>query len=225
MAHILAIPFPLQGHINPMVQLCNRLASKGIRITLVTTVSISTNLQKQAGSHPITIETVPDITLDDHELQGLDIYEIFIRSFRAAITSGLPDIIRKHSDSGFPLKAVVYDSVIPWMLDVGNEHGLRGAVLFTQPCTVCSVFYHVHNGTLEIPIDDSSEVSLPGMPVRGSEDLPSMVYDVNSYPSLLRLLVEQFSTFEKAEWRLFNTFDKLEDEVCSYVQIVSTHIR
>ncbi|KAI3470318.1 hypothetical protein Pfo_026981 [Paulownia fortunei] len=216
-SHILAIPFPLQGHINPMVQLGNRLASKGIRVTLVTTVSISTSLQTQAGSSSnlINIETVPDSTIDD--VEGLDVYEIFIRSFRAAITSGLPDIIKKYSKSGFPLKAIVYDSVIPWSLDLANEQGLKGAVLFTQPCTVSSVFYHMHKGTLEIPPDEGSEVSLPGMPVMGLKDLPSLVYNRSSYPSLLRLLVEQFSTFEKADWRLFNTFDKLEDETLKWM--------
>lgn len=219
--HILAIPFPLQGHINPMIQLCNRLVSKGIRVSLVTTVSISTILQGQTGANLISIETVPDSTIDE-KVKNLDVYEIFIRSFRAAITSGLSDIIEKHSNSGKPLRAIVYDSVNPWILDIAHEKGLKGAVLFTQPCTVCSVFYHLHKGTLEIPPDDDgSEVSLPGMPVMGVKDLPSLVYDMNSYPSLLRLVVEQFSTFEKADWRLFNTFDKLEDEVRFIVPSIS----
>ncbi|KAK6146379.1 hypothetical protein DH2020_020248 [Rehmannia glutinosa] len=214
--HVLAIPFPLQGHINPMLQLCNRLSSKGVRVTFVTTVSVSKTLQTKTGSiNLINIETVPDFTIQ--EVDGLDIYEIYIRSFRASITNGISDIIKKQRDSGFPVKAIVYDSVIPWSLDIANENGLKGAVLFTQPCAVSSIFYHMHKGTLEISRDEGSEVLLPGMPVMGLKDLPTLVYDMNSYPSLLRLLVEQFSTFEKADWRLFNTFDKLEDEILKWM--------
>ncbi|KAL0311498.1 UNVERIFIED_CONTAM: UDP glycosyltransferase 9 [Sesamum angustifolium] len=206
--HILAIPFPLQGHINPMVQLCNRLVPRRIHVTLVTTVSIGASLQIQACSNTmITIETVPDPPIDVRE--NLDEYEISHRRFRAAITSGLPGIIRKQRDAGLRFKAIVYDSFLPWMLDVAHERGMKGAVLFTQPCTVCSVYYHMHKGSLEIQRDD---VSLPGMPVLGLKDLPSLVYDMSSYPSLLMVFVKQFSTFEKADWRLFNTFDKLEEE-------------
>ena len=33
--HILVLPYPIQGHINPMLQFSKRLASKGPRVTLV----------------------------------------------------------------------------------------------------------------------------------------------------------------------------------------------
>ncbi|KAL3835109.1 hypothetical protein ACJIZ3_009845 [Penstemon smallii] len=215
-SHILAIPFPLQGHINPMIQLCKRLVSKTINVTLVTTASISKSIQIQATNNLINIETVPDLTINENE--HLDLYEIFIQSFKASITTGLLEIIQKQNrNSGFHYKAILYDSVIPWTLDIAREQGLKGAVLFTQPCTVCSLFYHLGKGTLEIPHDENTEVSLPGMPVLRLKDLPSLVYDTSSYPSLLRLLIDQFSTFEKADWRLFNTFDKLEDEILKWM--------
>lgn len=216
--HVLAIFFPLQGHVNPMIQLCNRLASKGIRVTFVTTDSHGKNLERQpqqeADSNLISIETVPDSTSDE---AGIDIYEAFFRNFRAAMTSGLSEIITKYSNSGEPLTAIVYDSCLPWILDFAHEKGLKGAVLFTQPAAVCSVFYHVHKGNLEISPDEASEVSLPALPVMGVKDLPSFLYDVRGFGAILRCLVEQFSTFEKADWRLFNTFDKLEDEVLSWM--------
>ncbi|KAL3846251.1 hypothetical protein ACJIZ3_003654 [Penstemon smallii] len=215
-SHILAIPFPLQGHINPMIQLCKRLVSKTINVTLVTTASISKSIQIQATNNLINIETVPDSTINENE--HLDIYEVFIQSFKASITTGLPEIIQKQNrNSVFHYKAILYDSLIPWTLDIAREQGLKGAVLFTQPCTVCSVFYHLGKGTLEIPHDENTEVSLPSMPVLRLKDLPSHVYDMSSYPSLLRLLIDQFSTFEKADWRLFNTFDKLEDEILKWM--------
>ncbi|KAL3642122.1 hypothetical protein CASFOL_012937 [Castilleja foliolosa] len=214
--NILAIPFPVQGHINPLAQLCHRLSAKGIRVTFVTTVNVSKTLQTKSNNNFINFETVPDITID--ETEGLDFYEIYYRSFRAAITSGIPDIIEKQSNTDSPFKAIVYDSLSPWVLDIASENGLKGAVLFTQSCTVCSVLYHIQKGSLEISHDEGSEVTLPGMPVMGLNDLPSYLLDKGTYPSMFTILVEQFATFGKADWHLFNTFDKLEDEVLNWMR-------
>ena len=35
--HILVVPFPGQGHINPMLQFAKRLASKNLKVSFVTT--------------------------------------------------------------------------------------------------------------------------------------------------------------------------------------------
>ncbi|CAM8947780.1 unnamed protein product [Rhodiola kirilowii] len=39
--HILTLPYPSQGHINPLLHLSKRLASKGAKTTLATTVFIA----------------------------------------------------------------------------------------------------------------------------------------------------------------------------------------
>ena len=46
--HILVLPYPIQGHINPMLQFSKRLASKGPRVTFVTTTVISESIQAWA---------------------------------------------------------------------------------------------------------------------------------------------------------------------------------
>lgn len=41
--HIMFISYPLQGHMNPMIQFSKRLVSKGIKVTIVTTTSLETS--------------------------------------------------------------------------------------------------------------------------------------------------------------------------------------
>ncbi|KAL1544837.1 hypothetical protein AAHA92_21640 [Salvia divinorum] len=213
--HVLAVSLPIQGHTNPIIQLCNRLVTKGIRVTFVTTDSMSKQLEKGSDRNPITIEAVPDDSTV-HEA-ALEYFEATFRRFRAAMTSGLSEIIFRYSNSGEPLAAIVYDSCLPWMLEFAHAKGLKGAVVFTQNAAASSVFYHVCKGTLGISPDEDGEVSLPGLPVMRVKDLPSLVYDVGAYGAILTALVEPFSTFHKADWRLFNTFDKLEDEVLKWM--------
>ncbi|KAK2990340.1 hypothetical protein RJ640_003612 [Escallonia rubra] len=79
-----------------------------------------------------------------------------------------------------------------------------------QSCGVCTIYYHEHQGSLHI---DPSEGSTVSMPLLGTKDLPSFIYDTSSCLSILRLAVNQFSNYGKVDWHLFNTFDKLEGEV------------
>lgn len=216
--HVLAVSLQSQGHINPIIQLCNRLVTKGIRVTFATIASSSKELEKEADNSLISIVLVPDLTTDEAEGLDNDVFEAYFRRFRAAMTRGLSDVIARYSNSGEPLTAIIYDSCLPWMLEFAHEKGLKGAVMFTQSAAACSVFYHVCKGSLEIaPDQDDSKISLPGLPVMSGKDLPSLVHDVGGYGAMLKVLVEPFSAFEKADWRLFNTFQKLEDEVCRFI--------
>ncbi|KAK2977644.1 hypothetical protein RJ640_012481 [Escallonia rubra] len=139
--------------------------------------------------------------------QKTDSHDAMFDHFRIAVSRGFPELIEKEKSLGCPVKLVVYDSVMPWVLDKAHQLGLYGAAFFTQSCAVCAIYCHEHQGSLQF---DPSEGSAVSMPFLGTKDLPSFIYD----PSILRLVVNQFSNSEKADWRLFNTFDKLEGEIC-----------
>ncbi|WRX10879.1 hypothetical protein QQP08_003366 [Theobroma cacao] len=40
--------------------------------------------------------------------------------------------------------AAIYDSFLPWALNVANKFGLVGAVFFTQSSAVGSIYYHIY---------------------------------------------------------------------------------
>ncbi|KAK2975461.1 hypothetical protein RJ640_003614 [Escallonia rubra] len=203
--HVLVIPFPVQGHINPMVHFSKRLASKGLEVTLVATTK---SMQPQDSS--IKIEHISDCFEEGGP--KTDSHDAMFDHFRMAVSRGLPELIEKQKSLGCPVKLVVYDSVMPWVLDTAHQLGLYGAAFFTQSCAVSTIYYHEHQGLLQIDPSEGSSVSMPSMPSLGTKDLPSFIYDVSSYPSIRRLVVNQFSNFEEADWRFFNTFDKLEGE-------------
>ncbi|KAK2977639.1 hypothetical protein RJ640_012476, partial [Escallonia rubra] len=209
--HVLVFPFQAQGHMNPMIQFSKRLASKGLKVTLVVTKK---SLQSQDSS--IKVEHIADFLEDGNQM--IDSVESFVERFRVAVSRGLPELIEKQNSLGCPVKVVVYDASMPWVLDIAHQLGLYGAVFSTQSCAVGAVYYHMHKGSLKnIGPVEGSTVSLPSMPLMETKDLSSFIYDMGSYPSMLRLVVNQFSNWEKADWRLFNTFDKLEGEVVNWM--------
>lgn len=103
---------------------------------------------------------------------------------------------------------------MPWALEIAQRFGLRGAPFFTQSCAVSAIYYHVYEGNFKLPLEGVA-VALPSMPLLETNDLPSFISDTGTYPGLLSLVINQFSNIQKADWLLFNTFDKLEEEVCS----------
>ncbi|KAM7489392.1 hypothetical protein LguiB_026876 [Lonicera macranthoides] len=207
--HIMMIIFPAQGHINPMLHFSKRLATKGLKITLVTTnpTPIAT-AATSTSPDPINVETIafgpsdkPE-TIEDH-----------INRYKETMLLNLPKIITNHSIKGDPIKVLVYDAVMPWALDLCQPLGIKGAAFFTQSCAVTSIYYHKFKGTLDVP-NDGSLVNMPGVkPILGICDLPSFIYDLGYQPSTLKVVVEQSLNYGKADWLFFNSFDMLEDEV------------
>ncbi|KAK9265574.1 hypothetical protein L1049_007406 [Liquidambar formosana] len=209
--HILVIPYPVQGHINPMLQFSKCLASKGMEVTLVTTTTISKTVQAQTC--PVKIEAISDGFDEGQKIESMDAY---VERFKVAASQNLAELIEKQNRSNHPPKVLVYDSGLPWALDIAQRLGLHGAAFFTQSCAVFAIYYHLHQGALKIPIEEDT-ISIPSMPLLAINDMPSYIYDTSSYPSRLGHVLKRFSNFHKAKWLLFNTFNKLEEEVVNWM--------
>jgi pathogen-inducible salicylic acid glucosyltransferase len=206
--HILVIPFPVQGHINPMLQFSKRLASKGARVTLVTLSSISNSMGALQASS-VNFETISDGVEEGKKLESM---EARAKNFPLVVSQSLAELIERQNGSKHPPKLLVYDSFMPWAVNVAKQFGLDGAAFFTQSCGVNAIYYHAHQGAIRMPLE-GSPAPLPSMPPLGINDMPSFLCDTASYPAFLHLVLNQFSNFEEAKWLLYNTFESLEDEV------------
>ncbi|KAH8502252.1 hypothetical protein H0E87_013805, partial [Populus deltoides] len=119
------------------------------------------------------------------------------------------------------MKFLIYDSVLPWALDVARNKGIEGGPFFTQSCAVTAVLYHVAQGAFQVPVEESDQaaVSLPSLENLEFNDLPSFVCDAGSYAAIRELLLGQFSNFLEARWLIWNNFNELEVEVVNWMRI------
>ncbi|KAI5656464.1 hypothetical protein M9H77_25257 [Catharanthus roseus] len=206
-AHCLILPFPIQGHINPMLQFSKRLQNQGIKITLVATKFLFKTIQEASGE--ISVEEISD-GFDEIGFKAEN-SELYLDTFERVGSETLSELILKLQDLGFPVDCIVYDAVVPWALDVAKKFGTFGAAFFTQSCVVNNIYYHVYKGLLKLPLV-ANEVKIPGLPSLSSSDFPSFVADYGSYPPIFQLVVNQFRNIEKADWLFFNTFYELEEK-------------
>ncbi|KAG4922565.1 hypothetical protein AAZX31_18G227500 [Glycine max] len=210
MVHCVILPYPSQGHINPMHQFSKLLQLQGVRITLVTTLSYSKNLQNIPAS--IALETISD-GFDNGGLAEAGSYKTYLERFWQVGAKTLAELLEKLGRSGNPVDCVIYDSFFPWVLDVAKGFGIVGAVFLTQNMFVNSIYYHVQQGKLRVPLT-KNEISLPLLPKLQLEDMPSFLSSTDGENLvLLDLVVAQFSNVDKADWILCNSFYELEKEV------------
>ncbi|XP_077227359.1 UDP-glycosyltransferase 74E2-like [Tasmannia lanceolata] len=207
-AHVLVLPFPLQGHINPMIQFAKRLASKGLKVTVPTTISATMSMH--IGSGLVDVEPISDGQDSVSQNDNL--------AFLADGSGTLTKLVEKYEASSDPFCCLVYDSILPWALDVARQHGLYGVSFFTQSCAIDAIYYHANQGHLTLPLAAAAAISLPGLPELGISDMPSFISEPKSYPSILEIVLKQFSNLEKADLVLVNTFDKLEDEAVRWME-------
>uniref|UniRef100_A0A7C9A606 Flavonol 7-O-beta-glucosyltransferase n=1 Tax=Opuntia streptacantha TaxID=393608 RepID=A0A7C9A606_OPUST len=208
--HVVVLPYPSQGHINPLLQFAKRLASKGVKATLVTTVYTLSSISPLKN---VAVEPISD-GFDEGGFSQAGSEDVFLASFKSNGSKSLARLIEAHQNTAFPVTCVVYDAFFPWALDVAKKYGLYGGAFFTNSATVSAIFCCVSHGLISLPLQPEDIGSaLPKMPKFKADDLPSFLNKTESYPAYLAMKIDQFSNLDQADWAFCNSFEDLEIEV------------
>ncbi|KAK7307196.1 hypothetical protein VNO77_40028 [Canavalia gladiata] len=208
--HVLVLPYPAQGHINPLVQFAKRLASKGVKATVVTTHYTVNSIT----APNISVEPISDGFDEAGFAQTNNNVDLFLTSFRINGSRTLSQLVEKYQQTTTPVTCIVYDSFFPWVLVVAKQRGIFGAAFFTNSAAVCNIFCRIHHGLIHLPVNmEDLPLVVPGIPPLNSRDLPTFVRFPQSYPAYLAMKLSQFSNLSKADWKFINTFEAIESEV------------
>ncbi|KAE9590342.1 putative UDP-glucuronosyl/UDP-glucosyltransferase, UDP-glycosyltransferase family [Lupinus albus] len=95
--HFLLLPYPAQGHINPILQFSKLLQHEGVKVTLVSTLFYSKSLNKVPSN--ISFETISD-GFDKGGVDEAENYETYFDSFRKVGSETLSNLIEKLDKQG-----------------------------------------------------------------------------------------------------------------------------
>ncbi|KAI3445748.1 hypothetical protein Pfo_002413 [Paulownia fortunei] len=232
--HAVCLPFPAQGHINPMMKFAILLHHRGYHITFVNTEYNHNRLVKSRG--PAAVEGSPDFQFktipdglppaEDGADATQDIPSLCL-STRKNCLGPLTQLINKlnHQTPNVPpVSCVVADSVMTFALRAAEEIGVPGVLL--RNASACSFMCYKHikhlveeglvplkdescltNGYLDTPID-----WVPGMIPLRLKDFPSFIRTVDHNP-MLNYVITEIDRSSKASAIFINTFDELEHNV------------
>ncbi|WCJ17809.1 UDP-Glycosyltransferase superfamily protein [Euphorbia peplus] len=226
LVHVLLISFPGQGHVNPLLRLGKRLASKGLLVTFSTPEITGRQMRKSGsisdeptpvGDGYIRFEFFEDGWGDDETMrQDLDLYlpqlELVGKKF-------FPEMIQRNAEKGQPISCLINNPFIPWVSDVADSVGIPSAMLWVQSCACFSAYYHYYHGLVPFPSEEHPEidVELPSMPLLKYDEVPSFLYPTTPYPFLRRAILGQYKNLDKPFCILMESFQELEPEIIEYV--------
>ncbi|KDP45907.1 hypothetical protein JCGZ_15467 [Jatropha curcas] len=227
LVHVLLLSFPGQGHVNPLLRLGKRLASKGMLVTFSAPEIIGKQMRK--ANNIVDYERVPigegfirfeffedGLAEDDPKRKDLDQYLSQLETIGVKV---IPEIITKNAEQGQSISCLINNPFIPWVSDVAESLGLPSAMLWVQSCACFSAYYHYHHNLVPFPDKQNPEidVQLPCMPLLKYDEIPSFLHPSSPYPFLARAILGQFKNLDKPFCILMETFQELEGELIQYM--------
>ncbi|KAG8632919.1 7-deoxyloganetin glucosyltransferase [Manihot esculenta] len=232
--HAVCIPFPAQGHINPMLKLAKLLHHKGFHITFVNTEYNHKRLLKARGPDSLNglptfhFLTIPDglPPTDGDVTQDIPSLCQYTRKTCLASFRNLLSKLNHTSSSNVPpVSCIVSDGVMSFTLDAAQELGIPEILFWTTSACGFMGYLHYHqlikkgltpftdesyltNGYLDTVID-----WIPGMKDIRLRDLPSFIRTTDPEDVMLDFFQSETERCQKASAIILNTFDALEHDV------------
>ncbi|KAK7273333.1 hypothetical protein RIF29_14382 [Crotalaria pallida] len=213
--HFLVMPYPILGHMNPLLQFSQILAKHGCKITFLITefnqkrVNTASDLLR---SH-ITFVTLPDgLDPEDDRSDQPKVILSLRNSMPQKLHKLIEDINALNGDN--KITCLVVSKNIGWALEVGHELGIKGALLWPASATSLASFESiprlVHEGIIDsetgLPTRKQDIQLFPNSPMLDSSNLPWCSLGKKFFQHM----VEDTQTLKFAEWWLCNTTCDLE---------------
>ncbi|KAL8547152.1 hypothetical protein ACS0TY_006753 [Phlomoides rotata] len=212
--HVVAMPYPGRGHINPMLNLCSAVAerSTAVLITVVVTEEWLGLIGSMKKPPNMTFAAIPNV-LPSEKVRGYDVL-----AFAAAALTKLEEPFVRLLDGGGirPPDFIIGDALMPWLSEVAGRRNIPVAHLWTMSASVYSVFYHidllVQNAHFPVDLSVNGEVVvdyIPGLSPIRLADLPPIMRDKESLPMLLKVMPNE----SKSNFLVFTSIYELESHV------------
>ncbi|CAL4996953.1 unnamed protein product [Urochloa decumbens] len=232
--HVVVVPYPGSGNINPALQLSKLLRRHGVFVTFVITehnlrrVQAATAVSGVGGHEGFRIETIPDGMLDaDRDAQDYD-----VGLSRATVHHGaapLRELVARLRSGGGgvpPVTCVMPTSLMSFALDVARELGVPSMVLlgFGAAALMAQMRLRELKDRGYLPLKDESCLTngylektiidwIPGMPPISLGDVSSFVRTTDPDDFGLWFNITEANNCKNAGAVVINTFDALEPDV------------
>ncbi|XP_031271780.1 UDP-glycosyltransferase 87A1-like [Pistacia vera] len=220
--HLVALPYPGRGHINPMMNLCKLLVSRrpDILITFIVTEEWLGFIGYATKPENIRFATVPNVI--PSELVRANNFFAFLEAVFTKMEAPFEKVLDE-VESASPVSAIIADTFMPWVVSVGKRRNIPVATLWTMSASVFSVFHYRElldkKGHFSVELSERGNELvdyIPGLPSTRVADLPTILHGTGSNEGTRKVLnrvLESVLRVSKAQYLLFTSVYKLEAPV------------
>ncbi|KAM0936304.1 putative 7-deoxyloganetin glucosyltransferase [Dioscorea sansibarensis] len=231
--HAVCIPFPAQGHINPMLKLAKLLHSNGFHITFVNTEYNHRRLLRTHGTssldglYDFCFETIPDGLPPSDEGTTQDISLLFQSTMTKCLVPFRQLLTRLNGEPSRvpPVTCIVSDGGMSFTLDVAKELLIPEVLFWTTSACGFMAYMHYHHLIQKglVPLKDMEDVNngyletvidwIPGMKNTRLRDIPTFIRTTNSDDTAINFILHEIQRASMASAIILNTFNELEHPV------------
>ncbi|XP_027351428.1 UDP-glycosyltransferase 83A1-like [Abrus precatorius] len=228
MKHVLVLPFPAQGHVNPLMHFSQKLTQQGFKVTFINTdfnhkrkVS-ATNEHVNHDGFGFRLISVPD-GLGPHDDRN------DLASLCMAILSTMPCLLEKvirdinaFDNGSEKITGIVADANMAWSLEIANKLGIKSALFC--PCSAAIFVLQdniprlIEDGIIDsdgktfgFPIVKGKFQLSPRMPVMDTADIPwCCIGDSTEQKIIYNYIANMMQYSQLTDWWLCNSNSELE---------------
>ncbi|ESQ51536.1 hypothetical protein EUTSA_v10016641mg [Eutrema salsugineum] len=215
--HVVAMPWPGRGHINPIMNLCKRLVRR--YSNLIVTFVVTEEWLGFIGTDPkpdrIRFATLPNLI--PSELVRANDFPGFVDAVHTRLEEPFERLLDRLDSP--PPTAIIADTYVLWAVPVGERKNIPVVSFWTMSATILSLFIHSdllisHGHALFEPSEDEIVDYIPGLSPTKVRDLPPLFDSYN-----LRVFKKAklcFDTIPRAKCLLFTTAYELEPKAIDF---------
>ncbi|KAG4911710.1 hypothetical protein JHK82_052311 [Glycine max] len=223
---VLVLPYPAQGHINPMMRLSQKLVENGCKVIVVNTdydhkrvVSSMGEQQHSLDESLLKFVSIPDgLGPDDDRNDMGKVGEAMMNIWPPMLEKLIEDI---HLKGDNRISLIIAELCMGWALDVGTKFGIKGTLLWPASAALFALVYNLPKLIDDGIIDsDGGLTPTTKKTIHISQGMAEMdpetffwfnMGDTVNRTTVLKYLMQCTQRLNLAEWWLCNTANELED--------------
>ncbi|EOA37391.1 hypothetical protein CARUB_v10011262mg [Capsella rubella] len=235
--HVVCVPYPAQGHINPMMKVAKLLHARGFHVTFVNTIYNHKRFLRSRGSNALDglpsfrFESIPD-GLPETDMDTTQDITALCESTMKNCLAPFQELIQRINagDNVPPVSCIVSDGCMSFTLDVAEELGVPEVLFWTTSGCAFLAYLHfylfIEKGIS--PMKDESYLTkehldtvidfIPSMKNLKLKDIPSFIRTTNPDDAVLKFALHETERARRASAIILNTFDDLEHGVIQAMQ-------
>lgn len=157
--HVLAVPFPAQGHVKPLMKFCYQLAKHGIKVTFVNIQYIHDKLLSAAKltdyEHDnFVLTSIPN---GADPTDTFKLLEVLGDTMPGYVADKIEEI--NSSDADERITCVIFDITISWIAEVAEKMGAESVTFSPPSAAALALLGHIPVLLEEDKLDSNGKVN------------------------------------------------------------------
>ncbi|KAL1224498.1 UDP-glycosyltransferase 85A2 [Cardamine amara subsp. amara] len=236
-SHAVCVPYPAQGHINPMLKVAKLLHAKGFHVTFVNTVYNHNRLLRSRGPKALDgvasfrFKSIPD-GLPETDVDATQDIPLLCESTMKHCLVPFKELLGQINteDDVPPVSCIVSDGCMSFTLDAAEELGVPEVLFWTTSACGFLAYLHYYRFVEKglSPLKDESYLTkehldtiidwIPLMKNLRLKDIPSFIRTTNPDDIMLNFIIREAERAKRASAIILNTFDDLEHDAIQSMQ-------